>query len=104
MAKPTRFNNAPPTVEVGKTNVVEADDAYREKLTPRPRITSVKTEPKWECDESVGGTGLLKVVGGLTFDSSFDSANLKDCYYNTVNEEYELYIAKDCDGTPHQTR
>lgn len=75
-----------------------------EVMTPRRRNASSVTQPKWESDDSLGGTGLLKTVGGLTFDSSFDSANLKDCSYNSNSGEYDLYIAKDCDDTPHQTR
>ena len=56
-------------------------------------------------DESLGGTGLLKTCGdGLTFSSSFDSANLRDCHFNESSGEYELFVATDCMGTPHQTR
>jgi hypothetical protein len=55
-------------------------------------------------DGSLGGTGLVKTLGGLTFSSAFDSANLKDVRWNATSSEHELFMANDCDGTPHQTR
>jgi hypothetical protein len=72
-------------------------------LTPRPIAGKIITEPKGDSDPTLGGTGLLKQIGDIIFDSTFDSANLKDVRLNNAGE-YELFLAKDCDGTPQQTR
>ena len=72
-------------------------------LTPRPQIGSTPPlPPKADSDSSLGGTGLRKEVGGLCFDSSFDSANLLDV--TLESGEFQLVIARDCEGTEHQTR
>lgn len=72
--------------------------------TPRPAGGGAPVVSKGVRDGSLGGTGLVKTLGALTFSSAFDSANLKDVRWNAASSEHELVIANDCDGTPHQTR
>mmetsp|Transcript_18788 Transcript_18788/g.38657 ORF Transcript_18788/g.38657 Transcript_18788/m.38657 type:complete len:745 (-) Transcript_18788:90-2324(-) len=85
-------------------------------MTPRPRAAADTFVAKPLQDKSLGGTGLVKTVGGLTFSSAFDSANLKDVKLSQQNSEdgqgaeqanpleFDLTIACDCEGTPHRTR
>lgn len=70
---------------------------------PRPIIGIYPVTPKGISDESVGGTGLLKKVGDLTFSSAFDSANLKDVAQGS-DGEYHLWTACDCEGSKYQSR
>jgi len=72
--------------------------------TPRPANGGAPVVAKGIRDSSLGGTGLVKTIGALTFSSAFDSANLKDVRWNALSSEHELFLASDCDGTPHQTR
>jgi len=72
--------------------------------SPRPVTACEVVQPKEISDASLGGTGLLKVVRGLEFDATFDSANLRDVQFNDATGEFELFVASDCHGTPYQTR
>jgi len=95
---------SPPVVPIGSPG--SASNATYTPIcsTPRPVNGGATVVAKGIRDDSLGGTGLIKTVGSLTFSSAFDSANLKDVQWNAFSSEHELFVASDCHGTPHQTR
>jgi hypothetical protein len=88
----------------GLLDLVSSMSAGPPPSPPRPVSAGEVIQAKGTTDASLGGTGLLKVVRGLQFDSTFDSANLRDVTHNAATGEFELFVASDCHGTPYQTR
>ena len=93
---PPAGRSPPPPALVSPTKPSNVDP-------PRPVTAAATIVPKAIRDESVGGTGLLKKVGELTFSSAFDSANLKDVTRD-ADGEFRLWTACDCEGSQQQTR
>jgi len=61
--------------------------------TPRPTVAGETIVVKAINDKSLGGTGLVKTVGGLTFSSAFDRCSPLSRERCWVYFQWEVFLA-----------